>query len=499
MPTPEEMRAHAVMAIVEGAQGIFWWDIGVNGLRQSDAATVSAYMSHLKTLTTELAGLEPALVADPAPSALVGNSTRFADPIAGRIAQLDHNIAVEWLFSRIEWYRAEKAALQAGDTSKSGGMLNGAANVRTLTKLVNGVGYVFAYNYTNQSRPATFTWHQLLASVTETKHGQSVPVSGTTWTDTFGPYEARIYVVIPRVLGPGPAADFDGDGRTDRAVYRPTTGEWFIFNSTTGFQTTVFGSPTSSGLGDTPVPADYDGDGRTDLAIYRQATAEWFIFGSATGLQTRVFGAPALSGLGDTPVSADYDGDGKADLAIYRKATGEWFIFGSATGLQTRVFGAPAVSGLGDIPVPGDYDGDGKADLAIYRRATGEWFIFGSATGFQTRVFGAPAAGGLGDIPVPVDIDGDGKTDLVIYRQATGEWFIFGSATGFRTLTFGAPASSGLGDTPVPGDFDGDGKADLAIFRGSTGQWFVARSLDGQVETTSFGAAGDKPLPQPPH
>ena len=499
LPTPEEMRAHAVMAIVEGAQGIFWWDIGVNGLRQSSAATVAAYMSHLKTLTTELAGLEPALVADPAPGALAGNSTRFADPIAGRIAQLDHNIEVEWLFSRIEWYRAEKAALQAGDTSKSGGMLKGAANVRTLTKFVNGIGYVFAYNYTNQSRAVTFTWQHTLASVTETKDGRSVPVAGATWTETFGPYEARIYVVTPRALGPRPAADFDGDGRMDHAVYRPTTGEWFIFNSTTGFQTTVFGSPASSGLGDAPVPADFDGDGRTDLAIYREATAEWFIFGSATGLQTRVFGAPAATGLGDTPVPADYDGDGKADLAIYRKATGEWFIFGSATGLQTRVFGAPAVTGLGDVPVPGDYDGDGKADLAIYRRATGEWFIFGSATGFQTRVFGAPAASGLGDVPVPVDTDGDGKTDLVIFRQATAEWFIFGSATGFRTLTFGAPASSGLGDTPVPGDFDGDGKADLAIFRGSTGQWFVARSLDGQVETASFGAAGDKPLPQPPH
>src|SRR5262249_43350674 len=64
MPTPDEMRTHAVMSIVEGAQGIFWWDIGVNGLRALDAGTVSTYMSYLKTLTTELAGLEPALVAD---------------------------------------------------------------------------------------------------------------------------------------------------------------------------------------------------------------------------------------------------------------------------------------------------------------------------------------------------------------------------------------------------------------------------------------------------
>ena len=497
LPTPAEMRAHAVMAIVEGAQGIFWWDIGVNGLRQSDAATVSAYMSHLKTLTTELAGVEAALLADPAPAALVGNSTRFADPVAGRIAQLDHNIEVEWLFSRIEWYREEKAALQAGNTSKSGGMLNGAANVRTLTKLVNGIGYVFAYNYTNRSTPVTFAWQHVLASVTETQDGRSLPVTGTTWSDTLGPYDARIYLVTPKTTGPRPSADFDGDGRQDRAVYRPSTGEWFIFGSTSGFQTRVFGSPAASGLGDVPVPADFDGDGKTDLAIYRQATGEWFIFGSTSGFQTRVFGAPAVLGLGDTPVPADFDGDGKADLAIYRKATGEWLIFGSASGFQTRLFGSPAASGLGDTPVPADFDGDGKADLAIFRKATAEWLVFGSASGFQTRVFGAPAASGLADLPVPVDIDGDGKTDFVVFRQATAEWFVFGSVSGFQTFPFGAPAASGFGDTPVPGDFDGDGRADVAIFRDATGEWFALHSLDGQVHTATFGASGDRPLPQP--
>jgi Divergent InlB B-repeat domain len=195
LPTPAEMRAHAVMAIVEGAQGIFWWDIGVNGLRYEDAATVSAYMNYLKTLTTELAGLEPALLADPAQGALVGNSTRFANPVTGRIAQLDHNIQVEWLYSRIQWYQAEKAALQSGDLSKSGGMLNGAANVRTLTKIVGNVGYVFAYNYTNQPQPVTFTWQAQVGSVVENQTGQSFPVSGASWSDNFGPYEARIYRV----------------------------------------------------------------------------------------------------------------------------------------------------------------------------------------------------------------------------------------------------------------------------------------------------------------
>src|SRR5205085_12460819 len=126
---------------------------------------------------------------------LVGNTTRFSDPVAGRIGQLQHNIAVGWLYSRIQWYQAELAALQGGDTTKSGGLLAGAANVRTRTKVVNGVGYVFAAHYTNQSQPVTWTWQSAPTSVRESKTGQTYPVSGASWSDTFGPYEARIYVI----------------------------------------------------------------------------------------------------------------------------------------------------------------------------------------------------------------------------------------------------------------------------------------------------------------
>jgi hypothetical protein len=219
LPTADELRAHAVMSVVEGAQGIFWWDIGTNGLRRQDAATVSTYMSHLKTLTTELAGLEPALLADPAPTALAGNSTKFADPVAGRISQLQHNIAVEWLYSRKQWYQEELAALQAGDTSKSGGLLNGAADVRTLTKVVNGVGYVFAYNYTNAARPVTLTWHTVPTSVRESRTGQTFSLSGASWSDTLGPYRAAIYIV----QGAGTPPDSPGPDLT-LSITNPASG-----------------------------------------------------------------------------------------------------------------------------------------------------------------------------------------------------------------------------------------------------------------------------------
>ena len=82
---------------------------------------------------------------------------------------------------------------------------------------------------------------------------------------------------------PPPATpdDYDGDGKTDLAVYRPSTGVWFILNSAS-----FTGRDQQWGvLGDIPVPGDYDGDGKTDLAVYRPSTGVWFIINSASFTQ----------------------------------------------------------------------------------------------------------------------------------------------------------------------------------------------------------------------
>jgi uncharacterized delta-60 repeat protein len=269
-----------------------------------------------------------------------------------------------------------------------------------------------------------------------------------------------------------PLFDFDGDGRADINVYRPSNNVWYQINSSDSqFGYTYFGAS-----GDIACPADFDGDGKTDVAIYRPSTGTFWYRSSIDG----VFRAIRWGQSGDVPLPSDVDGDGKADAVIYRPSTNTWYRLGSAGAATSAYFGAP-----GDKPVVGDFDGDGKADAAIYRPSTGYWWYLSSIDNTSQR---AIRWGDSGDTPVPADYDGDGKTDAAVYRPSTGTWYVLRSFDGQFTATrFGVSD-----DKPVPADYDGDGKADIAVWRPSNGTWYVQRSTAG-FSATTFGTSGDVP------
>src|SRR5207247_5992973 len=104
---------------VEGAHGLWWWSLGDNALAPICAGWCAAKQGHmddLKAVVSEIADLEPVLLADDASGAMTANSN--------------------------------------------------TTNIKTKVNVVGGKGYLLAYNYSGTAASATFTWNTAPGSIT---------------------------------------------------------------------------------------------------------------------------------------------------------------------------------------------------------------------------------------------------------------------------------------------------------------------------------------------
>ncbi|MFO0907024.1 MAG: Ig-like domain-containing protein [Isosphaeraceae bacterium] len=328
----------------------------------------------------------------------------------------------------------------------------------------------------------------------------TLQVGETDVAGNQGPYSSTVPVTIVTTAG-----DYTNVGKTTPTVFRRSASgnaQWFTNGAPPSGGWTVSGSPQtgtktfgSSSL-DIPFQGDFDGDGVTDTATYRPSTQTWTLARSALGTVSFTITGASVT---DIPVSGDFDGDGLTDVGQFNTTSGVWTIAESLNGTTT----IPAIAGYkaGDVPVPGNYDNTGKAEPAFYRQSEGKFYIQApSPKGTYTVSVFTGAGPNSKDIPVPGDYNNsfavvlgvpvpNRSTEPAVFNPTTGAWAIVGP-NGVYTVT---PTNFKAGDIPAPGDYTGSGSLQPAYYRPSTSTFY----LTSGVSLGGIGLTGDIPTNSP--
>ena len=303
--------------------------------------------------------------------------------------------------------------------------------------------------------------------------------------------------------------DYLGEGVTRAALFRPSTGQWFIFlgdifayeQDPSGFPEPPFLTLPFGNKGDIPVPGDYTGKGITNMAVFRPADGTWHI-GEITNntvheVNSFKFPAPPISGDIPLPPGKYLQSIG---VAVFRPSDGTWHI-GDLAGNPTRIVTPDPTIGVlpgDDIPLPGDYQGNGGIQVAFFRKTDKELFVldlsghavravplnFRSAIGdVFSSIFTLTAAIARANLSLSDDIllppgnyfgTSSNGILLAFFQPPQGVWFLVDPTSGDVVATFPFSAVVGRSNTDLPavGEYDGNGKSIReVVFRPPEGKW----------------------------
>ena len=223
---------------------------------------------------------------------------------------------------------------------------------------------------------------------------------------------------------------FDANAPEELAVFTVVNGQgvWTIASAISGLRTVTFGQS-----GDIPVPGDYDGLGYDELAVYRPTTGNFYVLepnGTTKTLPLNVGSSPDIKKL--VPVPGQYDNStyyqqalnnpntvpntpifGVTEAAVFDPVTGVYTILGPGNITKSVGFSP------GDIPAPSDYAGKGSTQPAVFRPSNGNVYEIINNQPTVIASFGAQASA---DIPLaaPLSIRTPGPIGSVAPAAVTG-------------------------------------------------------------------------------
>ncbi len=252
------------------------------------------------------------------------------------------------------------------------------------------------------------------------------PRDRTEWVDTDGDQVGNNADVDDDNDGyPDPIDPFPLDARKGTpaaiAAFNPTTLSFLLDSDGSRGETAAderVDAAADLRPGDRPVRGDWNGDGRDELGVYRPSEGRFYLDLDGLGVWTRteVFG-----GADDLPVAGDWDGDFQDEIGLYNPVSRRFTLDldGSQSPTAPDVTTAP-FGNDGDLPVIGDWNGDRRDDLGLWRPSTRKFSLDTNASRTLTAADRTTAAFGMAaDRPVVGDWNGDHKDDLGVYRPGT--------------------------------------------------------------------------------